>query len=457
MTVRLAAGGSFVSLAVAALWALASCGDADADVPLLDAAALSDPESCRGCHARAVAEWEGSMHAYATDDPVFVAMNRRMRREAPSLPADTCTRCHAPAATRAGLLPSGGELSGLAKKDKGVTCIFCHTVDAVEGSHSAAVRTATDGVLRGGIRDPERGAPHRAAYSELHDRERLGSSATCGACHDVVTPKGDHIERTYAEWQASVYAKDGPSALSCGKCHMEGKDRPAADTPGAKVRKVHDHTMPGVDVALTPFPHDDEHRQKVRAALEAVVLSKLCVRPSASGVDVEVTLDNAFAGHEFPSGATHDRRAWVELEATDGPTTLLASGKIDATTSVVASAASDKNLFFFGDTLADENGKEVLFLWEAASHRGVKLPYAVTNDPKDPRFVHSLTKVYAVPGLPTSIAMKLFVRPIDVDVLGALVRSGDLDPGVAAKVPTFEIASATRRWTKDLGFVCVGP
>jgi len=447
---------ALVSAAGAA--AAVSCGGAEGEVPPLSAEALADPESCRGCHARAVEEWEGSMHAYAADDPVFVAMNRRMRREAPGLPEDTCTRCHAPAATRRGLLTDGREVTALARRDKGVTCIFCHTIDAVEGTHGALVRTASDGVLRGGLRDPARGAPHAAAYSNLHDREALTtSSSACGACHDVVTPKGDHLERTYAEWQASVYAKEGPSGLSCGKCHMEGRDAPAADTAGAPIRKVHDHSMPGVDVALTPFPHEGAMRAKVEAALEAVLLSKLCVRPSPSGVDAELTLDNAFAGHEVPSGATHDRRIWVELEAADGDTPLLTSGKIDRATAVTEAKKTDPSLWYFGDTLRDERGATVLFLWEGKSHSGTKLPAAVTNDPTDPRFVHAITKVYPIGGLPTRVTTKVHVRPIDVDVLSALVASGDLSSDVAAKVPTFEIKSAARTWTKDLGFTCVGP
>lgn len=451
---------AFGSLGVLATVTSASCsGGTEAEVTMLTPEQLADPESCRGCHASAVAEWEGSMHAYASDDPVFVAMNRRMRREAPSLAADTCTRCHAPSAARKGLLADAdpAAVEKLARRDKGVTCIFCHTIDATTGTHGASVRTASDGVLRGGIREPAKGAPHGAAYSALHDREQLGSSATCGACHDVTTPKGDLLERTYAEWQGSLYSKEGPSGLACGKCHMDGRDAPAAATAGAPVRKVHDHGMPGIDLALTPFPHADVQRSRVQAALEAVVLSKLCVRPSPSGVDVELTLDNAFAGHEFPSGATHDRRVWVELEALDGATVLLTSGKIPADRAVFETASTDPNLWIFGDTLADESGKPVLFLWEGKTHAGTKLPYAVTSDPKDPRFVHSLTKVYRVPGLPTSVSAKVHVRAIDVDVLGELVRSGDLAADVVSKVPTLEIRTAARAWTKDLGFVCVGP
>src|SRR5437879_9296391 len=34
---------------------------------------LLDPEQCKSCHPTQFADWQGSMHAYASDDPVFLA------------------------------------------------------------------------------------------------------------------------------------------------------------------------------------------------------------------------------------------------------------------------------------------------------------------------------------------------------------------------------------------------
>ena len=39
---------------------------------------LLDPEACKDCHPRHYREWTSSMHAYAADDPVFLAMNQRI-------------------------------------------------------------------------------------------------------------------------------------------------------------------------------------------------------------------------------------------------------------------------------------------------------------------------------------------------------------------------------------------
>ena len=46
-------------------------------VPSATLEALHDPNTCRSCHASIVEQWEGSMHAYASHDPVFIAMNAR--------------------------------------------------------------------------------------------------------------------------------------------------------------------------------------------------------------------------------------------------------------------------------------------------------------------------------------------------------------------------------------------
>jgi hypothetical protein len=42
---------------------------------------LLDPVKCKTCHETHYNEWSASMHAYASTDPVFLAMNRRGQRE----------------------------------------------------------------------------------------------------------------------------------------------------------------------------------------------------------------------------------------------------------------------------------------------------------------------------------------------------------------------------------------
>jgi hypothetical protein len=112
----------------AALVALASCTSSKADdAPTLTGDALMDPNNCLPCHADQFRAWSGSMHAYACEDPVFLAMNKRMQRETNGQAGTLCVGCHAPLAVRLGKTTDGLNLADLPTAFKGVTCYFCHT------------------------------------------------------------------------------------------------------------------------------------------------------------------------------------------------------------------------------------------------------------------------------------------------------------------------------------------
>src|SRR5262249_21135778 len=150
-------------------------------------------------------EWASSMHAYAADDPVFRAMNARGQRETGGALGDFCVRCHAPMAGATGATKSGLRLDQVASDLRGVTCYFCHAADGVSGDHTTPLHLASDGVMRGGITTPVESSAHRAAYSPIHDRQQLDSSKLCGSCHDIVNMLNTPIERTFHEWQGTVY------------------------------------------------------------------------------------------------------------------------------------------------------------------------------------------------------------------------------------------------------------
>jgi hypothetical protein len=429
-----------------------SCSSKKDDAPTLTGDALHDPNNCVSCHSDQFRQWSGSMHAYAAEDPVFLAMNKRMLRETGGASATFCVSCHAPVALRLGLTKDGSNLADLPPYARGVTCFFCHTADHVDGDNNNPIHSADDGILRGGITDPIAAMPHRGEYSKLHDREIPDSAPLCGACHDVVSPHGAHIERTFDEWKSSLYAK--PGQLACGKCHMDGSDGKAAQIDGAPIRKLHDHSMAAVDIALTPFFGADDQRKRVQTILDATILTKLCVKQTPLGIVADVTLDDAFAGHKFPSGAGQDRRAWLELQAFKGGQAFFSTGIIEAKKAV--SASPDPNLWLLRDKIFDDANKETHLFWQAARVEPNQLPPAVTNDPLDPAFIHSVTKEFSLAQAPDRVTMKVHMRPLDFDLLDDLVSSGDLDPAVLDKVPTYDLASGTKEWTFDGGgYRCV--
>src|SRR5689334_14642857 len=142
------------------------------------------PETCQTCHPNHYTEWSGSMHAYASDDPVFLAMNARAQRE--NQVGDFCVRCHAPLAVREGMTQDGLNLASLPPAMKGVTCYFCHATQSVTDTHNNPLVLATDQSLFGPFSDPVAGTPHVALYSPYLDSVQTQSAAACGSCHDIV-------------------------------------------------------------------------------------------------------------------------------------------------------------------------------------------------------------------------------------------------------------------------------
>ena len=390
------------------------------------------------------------MHAYAADDPLFVAMNARAQRESHGKLAGFCVGCHAPMALREGRTVDGLNLSSLPSKLRGVTCFFCHSVDQVTGSHDAALSLGTDGVIRGEIVDPIPNGGHASTYSVAADRGHVESATMCGACHDVQTPGGVDVERTFAEWSTTVFAHDAGRQRTCGNCHMAETGGPAASIPGAPQRRVHDHALVGLDIPMTPWPGGDGARSVVQSKLDPALDARLCVTAAGS---VDVTLTNTRVGHAWPSGAAHDRRAWVEVVGYAGGDVVFQSGVVGSGVDVTSLA--DPSLLLLRESLFDARGGPVLFSWQASTSRSSTLPPTVTLDPGNPGYEHAVSRHYAAPATVDRVTMRVLVTPVGLDVVDALVATGDLDPSFRAMIPVYALASTALEWTADRGFACL--
>jgi Cytochrome c554 and c-prime len=434
-------------------WALTGCGDEPAKT--LSREQLLDPQACQDCHPAHYEEWAGSMHAYAGDDPVFLAMNQRGQEETGGALGDFCVKCHAPMALLEGATTDGTNLPDVDPKLKGVTCYFCHSVDAVEGSHNNPLRLADDLVMRGSFGDPTESDAHAAAYSPLLDRRAEGSSL-CGSCHDIVLDNGVHLERTFSEWQASLFGNGSAGGLGCGDCHMNSDRATAAAVDGVPLRDVHDHRMPGVDIALAPWPSSEDQKSQVQFELQGTLVGQLCTSPPLAESVLEVVLENAFAGHSFPSGAAHDRRAWVEIMAWDDAEQLIfESGVVPANEPAVSLVPTDPNLWLFRDSAFKADGSVAHMFWDVADLESNLLAQASTNDPGE---VHAQTRLFSIPlsaGIPARATMRVLIRPMGLEVLQDLVDSGHLDAAIVDEIPTFEVINNVE-WDLDAdGYGCV--
>ena len=423
---------------------LLACKQAPA--PATDTSLL-DPEQCQSCHPTHFEQWSGSMHAHAGDDPVFLAMNARGQRETNGELGDFCVRCHAPLAVELGETTDGLNLPSLDPALRGVGCAACHAVDGIEALHNNGTVLALDGTFRAGITDPVDNPIHRSEWSGFHDRDNPRSSEVCGSCHDVVLPDGTAIERTYQEWSETIFADpEAAFRLSCAACHLPGSDGQAA--LGGPSRRIHDHTMPGVDVALVDWPQKATHDAAVQRELDTMLLGTLCVDPLDTGAAVLVSLDNVAAGHAVPSGAAHDRRLWVELVATRDGTTVWSSGAVADDAPVPHPDDAPSDLWQFRDVVRGVDGEPVHMFWEVASVEPMTIAGPATLDPDDPAYdaAHP-TNTWLVPEDFDTLTLRTRMRPIGLDVLDDLVASGDLDPAIREAMPTFDLAGASATWT----------
>ncbi|HEX5657261.1 MAG TPA: multiheme c-type cytochrome [Polyangiales bacterium] len=429
--------------------------------PRLSVAELQNPETCKTCHPSQYAEWAGSMHAYASNDPVFLAMNKRGQRETNGALGKFCIQCHAPMAVRTNLTTDGLNIESLPKAVQGVTCYFCHNATGAGSDHfNANVTLANDDIMRGAIKDPVDPGVHGVAYNEGHDNRKMAASELCGSCHDVVNDKGAHIEQTFAEYEATYFsiAKSGNNGGdTCQGCHMPalGAKTEVAQVPSLKLpkRDRHEHRWPAVDVALTDFPDSELHRHETECALseDGAYIFEL-LHDGAGGFDIAI---ETTAGHAQPSGVSQDRRFWLEAIAYDANDNVLwQSGVIDdgeREEYPLLDPKHDSQLCIFRNVFENERGDEVHMFWEAAKLRendSRLLPIAV-----DPLANHVARCSYKTPGrvVPARLSIRLRMRPISVTVLQDLVASGDLDPLLIPKMPTFTLHSTAVDWKPSDG------
>jgi nitrate/TMAO reductase-like tetraheme cytochrome c subunit len=392
------------------------------------------------------------MHAYAAEDPVFLAMNQRGQRETDGQLGDFCVNCHAPMAVREGATSDGLNLASVPAELKGITCYYCHNASSVGDHFNNDINLVDDTTMRAALDEPIRSPAHAVGYSSLHDSNRRESSTLCGSCHDVVAPSGVQLERTFSEYSDSLFGRLNQGFETCAGCHMPGrKGRRAAELPDAPQRIVHEHLWPAVDVALTAFPDAALQRQAVECEL---ALNTRIRQVEHDGFGTFTVQSETSAGHNQPSGAAQDRRLWLELVAYDADEQVIfESGRIADTEleqKAPGDAGYDPQLTLYRDWTYRADGEPTHNFWEVApsaahpkGYEALSLPYAT-----DPNIPHTLSSQYVIARHReiARMTIRLRMRPIGMDVLQDLVDSGDLDATLLARVPTFTLHGAAVEW-----------
>lgn len=372
--------------------------------PLQGGSELAAPEDCAQCHGNYDAavepyrNWQGSMMAHASRDPLFEANMAIANQDAPES-GDLCLRCHFSRGWLGGRsVPTDG--SRMQNKDRaGVSCDLCHRmVNPVyePGSSPAADTNILAALTFAGtnygngmfVIDPagaQRGpftnavAPHAIAVSPFHRK-----AAFCGTCHDVSNPafsmdaNGVYqpnafdaratnfspnvigpVERTFSEWVYSAYNstggvyapqfagnKDGGTVSTCQDCHMRDVTGYGCDTninDGVTQRNdlpLHDMTggSTWIPSLLTNLYPSEVNAAAIQAGIDRatyILENAASIGVSDVGMHLKVTVTNE-CGHKLPTGYPEGRRIWVNVRFL-GPTNGLVSesGAYDASTGVL--------------------------------------------------------------------------------------------------------------------------
>ena len=197
----------------------------------------------------------------------------------------------------------------------------------------------------------------------------------CGSCHDVVTPRGVELERTYQEWQTTFFAQPDPAAppdlrrVPHAVVDRRDRRRARARRPSRATNGFHEHLWPAIDQALTAFPEPDAqadgHQARSRSRdrdrrPDAVRQQRPARRASASirRACLTVRIDSIGTAHKWPSGAAQDRRAWLEVIAYDSgrQRRSCSHSGVVARRRSIPSSITDPNLFGLWDRTFKDDG-----------------------------------------------------------------------------------------------------
>ena len=300
---------------------------------IADAAGRAAPGSrrrARSATRSTTTQWSGSMHAYAADDPVFVAMNKRGQRETNGELGDVL---------RAVPRADGGRARHDHRRARGLRS--GDAADASAGHHllllpQRRVGSTTITTTASCSRSTRRCAAARrtrstsprttAKYDPLMATPTRTTRTMCGSCHDVVTPRGvaprAHVRRVEDDdLRATTIRELLP--LTCSSCHMSSSDDVIADKPGLDVPVrddgFHEHTVAGdrsgADAVSRQWTRSGGDRARPQAGDRDVIGRRRSARQRAPGgicVDAagggQITRPHRLARHSATCSRAAPRR-----------------------------------------------------------------------------------------------------------------------------------------------------
>jgi hypothetical protein len=309
----------------------------------------SGPGDCARCHKDVAAQWSASAHRFSSfNNPYYRVSVEEFRQERGKPASRFCAGCHEPVLLQAGQVEREIRVQS-AEAQAGLTCLVCHSIDAIpdldgNGGYHATVAAVPIG-------RPAHGARLRPPL--------LGDPKLCGSCHKVgLEPEITHDrfirgQDDYDPWQASAASGNGAGAVwrpadakRCQDCHMPLEPVVLGD-PGAKNGMIRSHRFLAANSALPSLRGDADHLERTRAFLAGAVTLDAWISP---GDRATVVMRNRRVGHRFPGGTMDSNEVWLEVEARDAAGKLLGrsggrapDGTLAADAHLVRAQPVDKN------------------------------------------------------------------------------------------------------------------
>lgn len=329
----------------------------------LDEHMFQDPKSCGGCHKDIYREWEGSVMAYAWQDPIYREILRRASEATNGAVDKFCIGCHTPI----GLTTGKATVKGLETKlaEDGVGCESCHNISGSKGSGNGTfvLTPQKNGhPLKFGPHKDAESPTHETAYSDLHTKSEF-----CATCHTVTHPFNQlPIEQTYDEWRDSAYNAKG---VQCQDCHMTpepGTTMNSGKTAsmGKERDHIYSHFLTGANSTLLKYFNQPEKAELSREMLRSAATIEFLESPSRirSGEPAKVRLrvSNTGAGHKLPTGFPEGREVWVDFKVVDS------SGKEVYRLGAIRDGHTEKGTKSFKAVLGNSKGEAIdINVWEA--------------------------------------------------------------------------------------------
>lgn len=325
---------------------------------------------CMHCHTDVHAQWLQSAHRNAFREPFYQKNVKDLIAQRGIAYTRHCESCHNPAALFTGALTPNPIFKDRPFDEDGVSCIACHSIQAVNGKGiggyvmgEPALLVREDGTKLLNVTDQEilNDVPsHRRAMM----RPLLKSPWFCAACHKSQVPRelNDYkFIRTFPlgdEWQMSSFSKESPHPFyvrdraTCASCHMQREPVKLFDV-SAKNGMIASHRWAAANTAIPYFYGWQEQIDAVQKFLENDVVgvdifairrqprgasheefiapvnrSHFVIEPGDT-ITADVVITNKNIGHSFPPELRDFYEAYVEFTVSDAAgRTLYQSGFI---------------------------------------------------------------------------------------------------------------------------------